>query len=169
MNALTKNAIFPKEILVIGSVLADTFEFVISMMICLIIASFTGIKPSISLFSLFIISVLQIMLVLGVSLFLSFAYVFIKDIGHIYRVFLRLLFFITPIFYDLSFLGEGAAKYIALSNPLTHLINFSRTIIINGEQIPFSSLFTFFILSLSFIYFSFKLFKYFEPRFAEKL
>jgi ABC-type polysaccharide/polyol phosphate export permease len=169
MNTLTQNAIFPKEILVIGSVLADTFEFVISMMICLIIAYFTGIKPSISLFLLLIISVLQIMLVLGVSLFLSFTYVFIRDIGHIYRVFLRLLFFITPIFYDLSFLGEGTAKYIALINPLTHLIIFSRTIIINGEQIPFSRIFTFFIISLLFIIFSFKLFKYFEPRFAEKL
>jgi len=169
LKNLTCNAIFPKEILVMGSIISNTIEFIFSMIICVIIAFFLGIKVSSSLIMLPLVILLQLMMVLWVSLLLSYLYVFVRDTDHLYQVFLRLLFFVTPTFYGLSFLGEGFAKNIVLLNPLTHLINFSRTIIIEGRFFSIELMLLFVLINSALIYFAFKIFKKFEPKFAEHL
>ena len=169
MRHLTCNAVFPKELLVMGSIFASAIEFILSMFISVLIAIITGIHLSWFLILLPLVIILQIMLVFWVSLFLSCLYVFIRDIDHIYQVFLRLLFFLTPIFYGLSFLGEGIAKHIILSNPLTHLINFSRTILIEGSLFSIHTFLMFLLVNAFLIYLCFRVFKKLEPKFAEKL
>lgn len=169
MRHLTCNTVFPKELLVMGSIFAGSIEFILSMFISVLIAFGTGIQISWALIVLPFVIILQVMLVLWVSLFLSCLYVFIRDIDHIYQVFLRLLFFLTPIFYGLSFLGEGIAKHIVLSNPLTHLIKFSRTLVIEGKLCSVDIFLIFLLVNTFLIYFGFRVFKKFEPRFAENL
>src|SRR5262249_22767266 len=112
MKHLTANAIFPKELLVLSATTADTIELALSMIICVVVAVFSGVTLTWAILLLpfvwllqFIL--LQFILVSSISLMLSSIYVFVRDIGHIYNAFLRLLIFITPIFYDRSFLGEG--------------------------------------------------------------
>jgi len=133
MKQLTTETVFPKELLVIGSVLSTTIEFIISMLIAVFIAYFTGIKINLFIILLPLVIILEIILVLWVSVLLSFLYIFIRDIQHIYQVFLRILIFITPIFYTISFLEDGIAKKIVLLNPLTYLVDYSRSLIISGE------------------------------------
>jgi ABC-type polysaccharide/polyol phosphate export permease len=169
MKQLTRNTIFPKELLVIGSVLSNTVEFVLGMSVCILIAFFSGVKLSWSMIILPSVLVLELMLVLWVSLFLSCLYVFMKDIGNIYQVFLRVLFFITPVFYTLSFVGDGPARSIVLLNPLTHLIGFSRTLIIDGKVFPVNWFLLFFLINALLIYLAFKVFKQYESRFAENV
>jgi len=167
MRQLTSNTIFPKEVLVIGSVIVNTIEFAISMLICILFAYFSGVRLSWMVSLLLLVFLLQIMLVLWVSLILSCSYVFFKDIRHIYQVFLRILFFITPIFYTADFLGGRIAGYIVLFNPLAHLINLSRTIIIGGDLFPLKLFIIFFVLNMLLIYVGLQIFKKNEPRFAE--
>ena len=45
---------------------------------------------------------------------------------------LQLLFFVTPIFYELSFIPEKYRSLLNL-NPMVHLLNAYRAILINGE------------------------------------
>ena len=169
MRQLTTNVIFPKEVLVIGSVVSNTIIFLLTMAICIIIAFFTGVKISWSTLMLPLVMLLELMLVLWVSLLLSCLYVFFRDLDDVYQVFLRGLFIITPIFYTMSFLGEGLAKSIVLFNPLTYLIDFSRTLIINGEVISFKLFLPLFLVNAIFILISLKIFKQYEPKFAENL
>ena len=61
---LTCDVILPKEVLVIGSVLANSIEFIMSMLICVLIACFMGIKLSGALIILSLVFVLQVMMVL---------------------------------------------------------------------------------------------------------
>jgi ABC-type polysaccharide/polyol phosphate export permease len=169
MQKLTSDTIFPKEVLVIGSVMSNTIEFILSMVACLLIAAFSGINLSWAVVMLPLVVVLQLILATWVSLILSCLYVFVRDVNHIYQVFLRLLIFITPIFYDISFLGQEASKYIILLNPLAHLINFSRTIIIDGKMFSIELSMVILLLNATFLYFSLKIFKRYEPIFAENL
>lgn len=169
MQKLTSDTIFPKEVLVIGSVLSNTIEFILSMVACILIAAFSGINISWAFALLPLVVLMQLIVVTWVSLILSCLYVFVRDINNIYQVFLRLLIFITPIFYDISFLGHGASKYIVLLNPLAHLINFSRSIIIDGKVFSIEPLMIFLIVNAALLYFSFKIFKMYEPIFAENL
>jgi ABC-type polysaccharide/polyol phosphate export permease len=169
MRNLTRDTVFPKEVLVIGSLMSTAIEFILSMLICLVIASFSGLHMTWAVVMLPFVLVLQLMLVLWVSLLLSCFYIYVRDIAHIYQVFLRLLFFATPIFYSLSFLGDGISSYVVFLNPLTHLIIFSRTILIEGSPISVKLLSLLFVVNMSLIYLSFKTLKFFEPTFAENV
>lgn len=169
MRSLTRDTVFPKEILVMSSVIANSIEFVISLLICIALAYLTGIKLSWASSMLPLILLLQMMLVLWVSFILACCYVFVKDIGHIYQVFLRLLLFITPIFYGTSFLGEGIAKHIVSFNPLMYLINFSRLVIIDGEFFPARSFFIFGLLNALLICLGVQIFRKCEAVFAERI
>jgi ABC-type polysaccharide/polyol phosphate export permease len=167
MKQLTRNTIFPKELLVIGSVLSSTIEFVLAMAACIVIALIYGIKLSWPMTMLPLVLVQELMLVLWVSLFLSCLFVFVRDIGNIYQVFLRVLFFITPIFYNLGFLGHGHARSIVLLNPLTHLIGFSRSLIVEGKIFPVNLFLLFFLINVLLIYIGLKVFRRYESKFAE--
>lgn len=169
MKNITSNMIFPKELLVISSVLSNIVEFIVSMIICVLIAFLSGIKLSFSIIMLPFVMLLELILVVWVSLLMSFIYVFVKDIAHIYQVFLRILFFITPIFYTISFLGDGLIRSIAMLNPLAIVIKFSRTIIISGEFFSISGYLLVVLINICLIYFVFKIFKKYEPIFAEKV
>ena len=166
LKQLTSAAVFPKELLVISSIISNVIEFVMSLAITVAVAYIFGVHFSWSILLLPLVFILQLMLVSWVSLFLSCIYLYVKDIDHIYQVLLRVLFFITPIFYDLSYLG-GIAKIIALLNPLTHLIGFTRTILIEGKVFSIESWGIMFLANAVLIYLAYNLFKKFEPTFAE--
>ncbi|MCI0414547.1 ABC transporter permease [bacterium] len=167
MKQLVTNVIVPKELLVIGSVLANTLEFFISMPICIAIAYFSGIPLSWSLALLPLLYLLEIMLVLWVSFFMSCLYVFVRDTGHIYQVFLRVLFFMTPIFYTAGFLGNGMARYIITLNPLAYVIHFARSVIMNQDFSPPGDFILFIAVNAILVVLSIYTFKRLEPKFAE--
>jgi ABC-type polysaccharide/polyol phosphate export permease len=168
MKQLTCETVFPKEMLVISSIISNVVEFIISLIITVGAAYVAGVHLTPTIFLLPLVFILQLMLVTWISLFLSCMYLYVKDIDHIYQVFLRVLFFISPIFYELSYLGN-IGKTIAMLNPLTYLIGFSRTLIIKGEIFSFNTWGILFLLNAFLIYLTFNLFKKFEPTFAENI
>jgi ABC-type polysaccharide/polyol phosphate export permease len=167
MRQLTRNTIMPKEVLVIGAVISNVTEFVVSLLICIGIASLSGVELHWTVVLIPLVVLLQLMMVSWISFFLSCLFVFVRDIGYIYQVFLRILFFITPTFYTPDFLGGGVARYIVLINPLAHLISFSRAVVIDGRVFPVKLFLIFAALNAILILLSFKIFKRYEPRFAE--
>src|SRR4026207_316666 len=107
MDGLTRDGIFPKDVLVLASISTHTVDFLISTLLAVVIAVFSGVPITSAILALPLVLLLQVMLVLWVSLLLSSFFVFVRDLMHIYSVFLRLLFFVTPIFYGFSFVGHG--------------------------------------------------------------
>jgi lipopolysaccharide transport system permease protein len=169
MKSLTSDAIFPKEVLVIGSVIADFLELIAAMVVCLMIAKLSGVALSWPVLALPLVFLFQLTLVLWVSLCLSCLYVFVRDLTYIYQAFVRLLLFATPIFYAPSFLEKGPAQLVLWLNPLTHLVGFSRSFILQGELVPLAQMMLFFAVNLVLLYGSIRLFRKFEPVFAEYL
>lgn len=170
MGQLTGQTLFPKELLVFSVVLSQTYEFIIAMAITMVIAYATGISFSWSILMLPLIIILQVGFVLWISLILSWVYLLIRDIQHIYQVFLRLLIFICPIFYPPSFVeGNYWGELIIKINPLTHLINYTREIVIGGEMFSIESFLLFVLINTVLIYLSLAVFKRIEPRFGELL
>ncbi len=170
MGQITEQTLFPKELLVFSVVLSQTYEFLIAIAITLIVAFITGISFSWTMLLIPFIVILQIIFVLWISLALSWAYLLIRDIQHIYQVFLRLLLFICPIFYPQSFVeGNFWAELIIKINPLTYIINYSREVIISGKMFPIESFLLFTLINIILLYLSLKLFKRIEPRFGELL
>jgi ABC-type polysaccharide/polyol phosphate export permease len=169
MKQLTANTIFPKEILVIGSVVSSSIEFFISMTICLFIAYLSGVRFTWTLVTLPLILLQQLMLVMWVSFLLSSLYILARDIGHIHQVFLRILFFVTPVFYSASYLDGARAQYLLYLNPLAQLMSFARAVILDGKLFSTEVFVILFGLNALLVYLGFKWFKKQEPGFAERV
>jgi ABC-type polysaccharide/polyol phosphate export permease len=167
MRALTADTVFAKELMVIASVLASSVEFVLSMLVVGLIAQLTGVDLTWAAAALPVVIVLQVLLVLWVSIGLSCLYVYVRDVDHIYQVFLRILFFVTPVFYDLPFVGSGLARYIVLLNPLTHLIQFSRDLVVGGQMFSVPPFLLLLVANVAMISVAILAFRRLEPTFAE--
>jgi len=167
MKPLTKEAVLPKELLVVSSAISHTSDFAIAMGFCVIVAYGFGVRPSWSLLFLPCVLILQFLLVLGVSLLLSCAFLIARDIEHIYQVFLRALLFLTPVFYTRPFLGDGLAHQLVRVNPLAELIDLSRAIILDGTSPSPERLLGLLLVNGMLVGAAFRLFKAFEPRLAE--
>jgi ABC-type polysaccharide/polyol phosphate export permease len=70
----------------------------------------------------------------GLSLILASLYARFHDLSHIWEVILQILFWITPIVYDLSFVPDQYRQWLYL-NPMTQFISFSRRIFLI-DQVP---------------------------------
>jgi len=168
MGALAANAIFPKEILVIATVLSRSIEFAVSCLVCVGIALLTGVHLTGAVFWLVAVIFLQTVFALSVSLMLSCFYLYLRDIEHIYQVLLRLLFFLTPIFYTMDFIGDGFIRNIVLINPLTQLMILARSAILGGEPIFMEMMISLLLMSVMFFLALF-VFRKFEPFIAERV
>jgi ABC-type polysaccharide/polyol phosphate export permease len=169
MKSLTTEALFPKEILVMATVGSRTLEFLLGMLFCVALAAIAGIGLSLQILWLVPVIVLEVVLCLWVSIMLSWVYLFFRDLRHLYQVFLRMLFFITPIFYDVDFIGGGLARRLIELNPLTQLILFTRSVLLEGRAPSVSTWSTLFVLQLVCLAISLWAFRRLEPRFAEQV
>lgn len=166
---LTSEAVFPKELLVFGNVIAGSIEFLISIVICLLIAVVSGVDLSWNLLWLPGVVALQLLLVTWVALLLAAIYPFAGDIDHVYEIFLRMLFLATPIFYEASFVGGGLAGTVIRWNPMTQLIGLSRWAFTGGSD-PDLRIWSAFLLTNAVLCLgAFAFFKRLEPQFAENV
>ena len=168
MRSLATNVIFPKDVLVYSSLLSDLPEFLISLSATLLIALISGVPASWALMALPVIVVLQMLLVLWMSLLLSVMYVFVRDLDHIFEVGMRLMFFVTPIIYSIDSLTPNLRR-VALINPMAHLVEYTRAIILEGRVPPVEQLLGFLIVSLVLVYASVMIFRRAEPAMVEQL
>jgi len=166
---LTAEALFPKELLVFSTVIGISLEFVVSMAICLGFAVAAGVSPSWAWLWTPVVMALQLVLVTWIGLVLAALYAFAWDVDHIYQVLLRILFFATPIFYDVSFLGDGLARQVVLLNPLVHLLDLARGVILGGTAPPLWTLSGFLAANLVLAVIALRFFRRLEPRFAENV
>lgn len=168
MRGLATNVIFPKDVLVYSSLVSNAPEFITSMVVTLIIAVVTGVPVSIALLALPLVIALQLLLVLWVSLFLSIGYAFVRDLDHIYEVVLRILFFATPIIYSVDILSP-AIQRVVMFNPLAHLMEFARGIILEGVVPPAGAMLAFAGINVALCYIAVVVFRRAEPALIEHL
>jgi ABC-type polysaccharide/polyol phosphate export permease len=164
---LVKEAVFPKELLVFSATLSNSVDYVIAMGVSLVVAWISGVTPTMAWLALPLVLVLQMLLVSWVSLFLSCVFPFARDVDHIYQVFLRALMFLSPIFYTESFVGEGAARYLVVLNPLAQLMQVSRAIVIDGVLPSWGTWLALLVIHGAFVWLGLKVFRAVEPRLAE--
>lgn len=169
LRQLTTEVVFPKELLVLSSVLSNSFEFVLEIPLVVLIAAWAGVPLTSALLWLPVVMLLQFCLSLWVALSLAALFVYVRDLEHLYGIFLRLLFFITPVFYAPAFLGDTLAFWLVRLNPLAQLMTFSRAIILEGIPPPLEWFALLFVFNGVTLVLAWRLFKFMEPRYAERV
>ena len=144
--SVIKKVYVPKYVYPLSNVLANFVTFLISLSVLVVVFAFFyifqhGTYPELALswrFLLLIVPLLLLfMLSIGVGMILSVLNVFFKDIEYIYDVFCMLLFYITPVFYNINNLNlSGGVSWFGFAlklNPLYWITDLFRScVLVNG-------------------------------------
>jgi len=129
---LVSNFNFPSVFVPLSSTVAvlasHVFEWIV--LFCALFA--LGIEPRWSWLLLPVPVAFAFLLTVGVACVLAFAAVRIRDLDHVWSVFLYGLFFATPIFYSPDIVG-GVGKILLTWNPLSILIGATRALVMGGS------------------------------------
>ena len=120
---------FRKELLILGVVtnifLSHLIEWVLMLTLIIIIL---GISNAFILLPIIIL--MQLMLSITISLTLGIIITYYRDIKNIWRNIIFIAWFLTPIFYLKSAIPKSFS-FINSINPMTWIISFTRTILID--------------------------------------
>jgi len=166
MISLINQIYFPREILVLvklGETLVDTVFVLIALVV---IDLMVGILPNIYYIYLPILFFITICFTLGLTLFISYLSVLIRDIPQLLFVILQLLFYLTPIVYPESFI-PAQFRLLILINPLAPIVQAYRDIIAYQRMPNWVSLYYPLVVSLVLLYLGYSFFKANERRLAD--
>ena len=90
---------------------------------------------------------IQVVFAIGLGITLGVLNVFFRDVGQFFGIFLQFWFWLTPIVYPATILPERLQPLMSL-NPMARLIGAYQTILVNGQQPNWYSLWPVAALSL---------------------
>lgn len=164
---LVTKVYFPKEIFPIAAVLACLFDFFVASCGLIIFLAVERVGASPALLWLPVLLLTMIMLAVGLSMVVSAASLFFRDVKFIVEVFLTFGIFFTPVFYDIRMLGEKG-NWLLL-NPISPILE-GLSASITRQQSPdlpwlaYSLCFAFASCLGGYVFF-----KHLEPTFAESI
>ena len=165
---ILKKVYFPREILPISVVTSEAVNFVISTIIILAFVLGTGMGLTWYVIFYPVILLIQYILLIGISLFVSSITVYFRDLQHFIGIALQLLFYATPIVYATNIIPVSY-QWILRLNPMTFIIDGYRTIFYYQQQPDFISLGITLLVSLILCVVGYLLFSKLQKRFAEEL
>ncbi|MDF9824981.1 lipopolysaccharide transport system permease protein [Breznakia sp. PF5-3] len=166
---IIKKVYFPREILPISVVISGLVNFFISCIIIVVFVIFGGSWISWHIILLPFLALIQSILILGMIFLLSAINVYIKDTEYIVQFILNMLFYGTPILYDVSQFSKSTISVLFKINPLTTIINSYRDIFLNHQLPDFGMLAYVIIVSLIILFVGYAVFKKLEKGFAEEV
>lgn len=130
---------FPVAVLPAVPILSNLIHFLIALGLLLTLLVLKGAWLSRTVLALPLIIVLQFSMTLALAYFSATLNVRFRDTAHLLSVALMLGFFLTPVFYRQASVPEAFQTVYRL-NPMLHLIQAYRDVIIHGEWPDFRSL-----------------------------
>ena len=121
----------PKYVYPLTRVMSSVINLGISLIPLLLVCLFTGVQFQRSAILAFYFWICLILFSYGLSLLLSAAMVFFRDMQFLWNVLSMIWMYATPIFYPESILPENF-RFILTINPLYYFINNTRICILNG-------------------------------------
>jgi lipopolysaccharide transport system permease protein len=158
---------FPPAVLPAATVTTNLIHYVLALPILLLFMLYDGVSLSPSMFLLPVLLVIQFALTLSLSYFIAISHVSFRDTQQLLSLGLMLTFYLTPIFYDVSLVPEKFRPLYQL-NPIAHLIDAHRAILLRGE-VPLAKLLGLASMAGVLLLLSYRVFLRASHRLAEEL
>ncbi len=165
---LIKRPGFPAAILPTVRVTSDLIHFLMALLVLSVFVVVAGIRPTGAILLLPLVIATQFTLVLSLSFFVATFHVRFRDTQYLLSVVLQMLFFLTPIFYDIDIISARYQPFYRL-NPMVHLVGAYRDILIGGELPDFPALLMVAVLAGALLVLGARFFKRASHRFVEEL
>jgi lipopolysaccharide transport system permease protein len=167
-RSLIKRPGFPVALLPVVTVTANLVHFALALPVLLLFLLLTGIALQATVLLLPLLIAIQFLLTLSFAYFLAAIHVTFRDTQHLVGVVLLLFFYLTPIFYDGSAV-PAAFQPVYRLNPLLHLLEAYRAILIEGRLPDFGMLAVVTAVSAVLLLLGFRVFRRASYTFVEEL
>jgi lipopolysaccharide transport system permease protein len=165
---LIKRPGFPAAILPAVTVASYLIHFLLAIPILLGFLVFGGIPITAAILALPLVVAIQFVLMLSLTYFTATFYVTFRDTQYLLGVLLNLLFFVSPIFYNISDLPPQYQTFCRL-NPMVHVIEAYRTILIGGVMPDAGALLTLGLATTALLVLGYFFFRWASDRFVDEL
>lgn len=166
-TTLVTKIYFPKEIFPLATVLACLFDFAVASAALVILLLILNVGWSLYILYVPVLIMTMTLLAAGISLIVSAASLFFRDVKYIVEAILTFAIFLNPVFYDVRMFGDKG-KWLLL-NPVAPILEGINDCVVR-HQCPDLSWFAY---SLVFALIAFAggyaFFKHLEPAFAESI
>jgi len=164
--SLIKKVYFPREILVLSTLLAKTFDFFLSFLVFILMMIFFKIPFTFYMLFFFLIFLIEFLFVYSLSLILSSFNLYYRDVQYFFNLVITLWFYLTPVIYAVEFFPQKY-RIIFQLNPMAVFINAYRKVLFGGDFPKWSSLGIGLVLSLVLFLVAKKIFAKLEKNFAD--
>ena len=159
---LINSVTFPRELIVVSSVLTVIVSSALEFCVVLVFAIGSGAGISWAWLALPLVLVMEGLLVIGTALLLAPWYVYARDLDNIWNIVLRIGFFLTPVFY----LPE---QRLYLLNPVTQIMIHARQILLRHEVPSLAAMAGTLAFGVVLVAVGLANFRYFAPDLAEHI
>ncbi|MGH7717640.1 MAG: ABC transporter permease, partial [Gemmatimonadaceae bacterium] len=166
---LRRSVAFPSEVLVFGAALSRLVEFTLELslaLVLLVIFHHQHVPASFALLP--VLFVLQTLIAVGLVMMIATLSVFYWDVQHVVPIALLMLFYLSPVFYPVSFVPEGIREVYFL-NPIAGLITLYHAVLYDGSVPPVSFMAFMTVVALSIALIGYVIFNRYKSLFAEIL
>jgi ABC-2 type transport system permease protein len=168
-GSLIRKVAVPMEVFPVSTVLFNLAQYLLALAVFFPAALlFLRVPPSWSWLAFVPILLLQAVFTLGVCLIASTATVFYRDVRHFAEILLTLLFWLTPIVYDVRAVPPSMVTIIHL-NPMTYVVLAYQDVLYHSVFPPAERLAAVVVLSLSALAIGVAVFEGQKRRFAEEV
>jgi lipopolysaccharide transport system permease protein len=165
---LIKRPGFPTAILPVVTVTSQLIHFLLALPVLLLFVVLGGGRLTAAVSMLPVIIALQFLLTLSLGYLVATFQVTFRDTQHLLGVFLMLLFYLTPIFYDADIIPVAYRSLYNL-NPMVHLLAAYRAIFVKGDLPHLPTLLALGVFCGGLLWFGHKVFTRASYHFVEEL
>jgi ABC-type polysaccharide/polyol phosphate export permease len=168
-SALVKKVYFPRMVLPVSVVMSSLVNFMLALPVWLMVTIASGHPLHATLLFLPVVIVIQVVFTLGVAFMLATLNVFYRDTQFIIELGMLALFFLTPIWYDISQAPAGIGLWVRRLNPMASLVNIYQDLMYWGRITDFDFVLRTGLTALVILVVGYLIFRRFSPRFGEEV
>jgi lipopolysaccharide transport system permease protein len=165
---LVKQPGFPVGLLPMTSVLSQSAHFLLALPLIGLFMAIDGCPPTLALAALPGVILVQLILIISLSYIVASIQVRFRDLQYLLGIVLFLVYFLTPVFWDVSTVADQY-RYLLERNPVTVLLNGYRSILVHGSWPDLQPLLTVAAGSIVVLAFGIAIFSMARTRFVEEL
>jgi len=129
----------PKFLFPLVDVLANTWKYLWLLIVLVVLVNILGFFVNVHYFYLPIVLLVQMVVIIGLTIPLAIACTYMMDFATVVSSVMRLLFFVSGIFFPISTVPEELLFYFKL-NPMARLMNAQRDIFLYDRAPNFMDL-----------------------------
>jgi ABC-type polysaccharide/polyol phosphate export permease len=174
---IIKKVSFTRHLLVTATVLSGFVTLAIELSVLTVVLTLLGNPPFKTLPIVLLLMVFFFMFVLGMALALSAINVYLRDTSYLISLVFQAWFYLTPIVYPLTFLGERTELFglsvplraIVQANPATRFVIAFRAALYDVDAVSARSMLSMALVGIASLAIGATVFQKLQGRFAEEL